>query len=408
MGQGQTDHTGDPAAENGSLEEFVFSVEAFQETIGRLNQRYRDLEKRYLEINRQLEATNRQLQAAGEENRRFGDYLDCILKGIDVGIVTIDEFGLIRFFNPAAARLLGGDPSAIIGGSFAETFVEIHREFTGRQETTSIEIARPCPQTGRELQLAISVSPIGGEDQHAGAVYVVRDLTGAREMEKEMSRLKTLAALGEMSATLAHEIRNPLTGIAGYSGLLLRELPDGPERRWARQVEEGVHRLEKLILNMLEFAKDPRLDRRTIRWQNFGQEIANAFESGLLKKNVKLVRKFPDKWPSTQGDPSLLRQAVLNILQNAEQAVGEGGEISLTITPAAAGQLMLEISDNGQGMDDQTRENIFQPFFTTREQGTGLGLAITRKIIEAHGGTINVDSRPGKGARFAISLPAGA
>jgi PAS domain S-box-containing protein len=392
-----------------SLEEFVSSVDAFQETIGRLTRRYEGLEARYLEINRQLESTNRRLQAAVEKNRRFGEYLDCILRGIDVGVVAVDEHGAVRFFNPAAEKLLGRPATEVIGSSFAELFPKFINRPPDTVWGNVREIAHALETTGETRLLHVGNFPIPGDHDIPGGIYVIGDLTAARKMEEERSRLKTLAALGEMSATLAHEIRNPLTGIAGYSGLLIRDLEESPQRKWAEKIEEGVHRLERLIMHMLEFARAPQLDRRSIRWQSLGQEIANGFEDGILKKKITLVRKFPDRWPETVGDASLLRQALLNLLQNARQAVAKksDGEIRFKISGERNGEMVLEISDNGPGMDDQIQKKMFQPFFTTREQGTGLGLAIVRKIVEAHGGTISVHSQPGRGSRFTIRLPGG-
>lgn len=406
MGQERIERAGKFGSDNESLEGFVSSVDAFQETIGRLTERYRHLEERYLEINRQLELTNRRLQTAADENRRFGEYLDCILQGIDIGVAAVDENGIICFFNPAAEKLLGQPARQVIGLTFTDSFPDIGRELSAvESDRVSCEIQRAGEQAGKTLELSISVFPIPGDRRVLGAVYVVRDMTAVRELDRERSRLKTMAALGEMSATLAHEIRNPLTGIAGHSGLLIRELPAGSPKKWAEKIEEGVHRLERLIMNMLEFARSPRLDRRSICWQTLSQEIANAFESRISEKKISLIRKFPRQWPQSIGDASLLRQAMVNLLHNAEQAVGDGGEVELRISATDDDFIAVEVSDDGPGMDEQTLAEAFRPFFTTREQGTGLGLAIARKIVEAHGGTIAAESLPERGSRFRILLP---
>jgi len=406
MGQEHTDQTGKTDATGKSLEQFVETVDAFQATIGRLNERYRDLELRYLGLNDQLEAANRRLQRAAEENRRFGEYLDRILKGIDLGVVAVDEAGIVRFFNPAAESFLGLSQTHAIGAEFSELLPDIHQALSkGTPDRSQYEVNRTCPESGRMLELSIGQSLFSGEQGVGGAIYVIRDLTAARATEKEMGRLKTLAALGEMSATLAHEIKNPLTGIVGYCGLLLRDLEEGPQKKWAERIEEGVNRLDSLIMNMLEFARTPHLDHRPIKWRSFGEEIANAFESGAAPRKIRLKRKFPRQWPESTGDPSLLRQAVLNLLHNAEQAIGEDGEIQLRIAAPGSEQVILEVADNGPGMPQEVARNIFRPFYTTREHGTGLGLAIARKIVEAHGGSIEVHSQPGQGTRFRIALP---
>ncbi len=390
----------------GSLAEFVNSVDSFQEVVGRLTSRYENLEAEYLKLNRQLEETNTELQKAAEENRRFGSHLDCILRAIDVGVVTVDQAGRIHFFNPAAEMYLGHPAEETIGCRFADRLPQLieNTQDAPPGEQREFRYTRSDGQQPRDL--LVSHFPLGGDVEQPTGVYVIRDMTRIREMERTMSQLKTLAALGEMSATLAHEIRNPLMGIVGYCGLLRQHLTEGKPQKWAEQVEEGVHRLERLIQHLLEFAKAPNLDRRPIRWRTFCQELSNAFEHSEPARKITLVRAFPEEWPQSQGDSPLLRQAFGNVLHNAVQAIADNddGHIEFRVETRPDNWMAFTVADNGPGIPSDVQEHLFQPF-TTKEKGTGLGLAITRKIIEAHGGTVSVESEPGSGARFTIALP---
>ncbi len=391
----------------GSLAEFVDSVDSFQEVLGRLTARYEDLEREYLEVNRELEETNTALQASAEQTRRFGEHLDCILQAIDVGVIAVDQAGKIQFFNPAAEACLGCTATETIGECFAERLPQIAENLQGVPPGEQREFQYCSSEAGEQHDLLVSHFPLPSQEAGQTGVYVIRDMTHIREMERTMSQLKTLAALGEMSATLAHEIRNPLMGIVGYCGLLRQHLSDGKPRKWAEQVEEGVHRLEQLIQHLLEFSKAPNLDRRPIQWRTFCQELSNALERSETSRKITLVRAFPEEWPQSQGDSPLLRQAFVNVLHNAVQAVGEreNGRVEFRVETQPEKWVTFTVTDNGPGIEPEVRENIFQPFITTKEKGTGLGLSITRKIIEAHGGTVSVDSEPGNGAQFTISLP---
>jgi signal transduction histidine kinase len=238
-----------------------------------------------------------------------------------------------------------------------------------------------------------------------------------QRLEQEMIRVKTLAALGEMAAVVAHEVKNPLGGIRGFAELLDRDLaPDDPRKKWVRKIMEGVQNLDRIVLSLLDYTKPIRLNPQKVEMVRFIDEVINFFEMDGSQKRVgiRVNKKYPPDEFKFYVDTEQFRQVLLNLLHNAVQAMPEGGEITVALNREehssdaqvdANAALVLDVSDTGMGMNQTTREKLFTPFFTTKEQGTGLGLATVKKIVEAHRGKIQVKSQSGKGTSIRIRLP---
>jgi signal transduction histidine kinase len=238
-----------------------------------------------------------------------------------------------------------------------------------------------------------------------------------KHMEREMVRVKTLTALGEMAAVVAHEVKNPLGGIRGFAELLDRDLtPDDPRKRLVRKILEGVETLDRIVLSLLDYTKPIKLNPQKVEMVRFMDEVINFFEmdSSRKRSDIRIRKKYPPEDLGFHLDPEQFRQVMLNLLRNAEQAMPQGGEITVALNredessdhhPTGKNMLILDVSDTGTGMSKTTREKLFTPFFTTKEQGTGLGLSTVRKIVEAHRGDIQVKSEPGKGTSVRIKLP---
>ena len=237
------------------------------------------------------------------------------------------------------------------------------------------------------------------------------DLTEMKRLEEQVRRMHTLAALGEMAATVAHEIRNPLGGIASFANLLERDLEtDDPSRRLVRKITEGVARLNRIVSSLLSYTRPLNLNTHPVDLMQTVEEAAAFFEIDLERKQqaVEIRRLFLETPCVCQVDTEQFHQVILNLLLNATQAMPEGGTIELEVaqTSDADGDwIVTRVRDTGMGIDEELQEKLFTPFFTTKEDGTGLGLVTSRKIIEAHGGNIVVDSTPGDGTCFTIALP---
>ncbi|MDO8427541.1 MAG: ATP-binding protein [Deltaproteobacteria bacterium] len=242
------------------------------------------------------------------------------------------------------------------------------------------------------------------EQQYALLERKIEDLnTEIAEKNRVMERTRRLAAMGEMAAKIAHEIRNPLGSMAIFATLLERELAHEPEKmKLAGHITKGIKTLDNLLSNMLLFASSPAARRRPV-------DIKEVIEDSILlargreKEGVR-IRCSHEGRTALMGDAVLLRQLFLNLLLNALDAIEEGGTIGIS-TAAPDDSLEIEVKDTGRGIDRAHLDRIFDPFFSTKERGTGLGLAIVSAIVSAHGGSIEAKSKPGRGTAFMISLP---
>ncbi|MBE9528934.1 MAG: hypothetical protein IME99_06820 [Proteobacteria bacterium] len=249
------------------------------------------------------------------------------------------------------------------------------------------------------------------EKQYATLEDKVEELnTELAEKNRAMERTRRLAAMGEMAARIAHEIRNPLGSMAIFSTLLERELTeDEGRRKLAESISRGVKTLDNILSNMLLFAASPSAKRRSIDLKDV---IADSVQmtQACGKAGFEIVHNGSTKM---DGDEGLLRQLCVNLLLNAVDSMdslSSGGVVTVTTSvdsKGPGGMEMLEISvaDRGRGISAENLDRVFDPFFTTRDSGTGLGLAIVNSVVEAHSGTVQVTSKPALGTKFAVRLP---
>lgn len=228
---------------------------------------------------------------------------------------------------------------------------------------------------------------------------------------EQMKRADRLASIGEMAAGIAHEIKNPLAGIAGVVQVLKKDIPpDDQKRAVLEEVLSQVERMDKAVRNLLSFAR-PREPRMTLVDVNdLIGKLLDFLAPQFAKCSIATTRKLSPGLPWLMLDPDLLQQSLINIALNAIQAMQDGGRFTIQTKAAkpsgeAPGTVEIIISDSGKGIARENIGRIFSPFFTTRQQGTGLGLSITQRIIEQHDGEINVESSPEKGSSFTISFP---
>lgn len=224
------------------------------------------------------------------------------------------------------------------------------------------------------------------------------------EIEENLRRVDRLSALGELSAGMAHEIRNPLGSIRGTAEILQDGIPEAdPRYEFTRILIKEVDRLNRVVQDFLNFARPPVVEQEWVNLEQSIDEVLVLVRPQLQKSQVELRRQRGEVAP-IQGQPEQLRQIFLNLILNALQAMPGGGV--LRIATRQQGQAVLvEVGDSGQGIPPEHLEKIFNPFFTTRSEGTGLGLAITSRLMQGHGGRIEVASRPGEGTTFTLSFP---
>jgi signal transduction histidine kinase len=245
----------------------------------------------------------------------------------------------------------------------------------------------------------------------AGFFYVLYLLRKNRRLEHARQSAARASYVGLLASGLAHEIRNPLNAMSMNLQMLEEELPtgNGPEQAELGELLEStkseIKRLESLVNNFLAYARPsrPRFESRNLN--TVVREVLKFLDVDFRQSRVELHSDLEPLLPDTEIDDTQFKQALLNLLVNARQVLPEGGSVTVRTRAGARGEIVLEVEDNGPGIPPETRERIFEVFYSSRGGGTGLGLPIARQIIERHGGTIQLQSEEGRGTRFTIRLP---
>ncbi len=228
------------------------------------------------------------------------------------------------------------------------------------------------------------------------------------ENQQKLLRAERLAALGEMAAKVAHEIRNPLVSIGGFANLITRRSPENTDiRKFATIIKEQVLNLENILNNILNISRPPRSDKKWIDVNRIIHQVASVMGGAIEHRGIRLALNLNCFSGKVYGDEKLLYHALLNLFKNAVEAFEENqGAAHISVqTHCDKVQVVIEVCDNGKGIDPGIQGKIFQPFFTTKSSGTGLGLSIVKQIVESHGGQIEVKSRPGEGSCFRMVFP---
>lgn len=403
--------------------QFQESFGTFNNIINDLQRQYISLEKEFDQQGRQLEEINRQLRHTIADNRAATAFLNSILGSLSSGVIAVDKSGVISHFNLAAEKLIGIPIEQALGRRYEKIITAASGRNYSAPETVSsgkefdsFEKTILC-QDGRELVVSVSTALLRDETQTLfGAVELFHDLTKIKALEEEINRVKTLAALGEMAATVAHEVRNPLGGIGGFASLLRRELIGDEEKvRLVDKIITGVNNLNQTVTALLDYTRRDQLSMREVSLNNLIAdtiefEDASREESGSL---IELELQAGDRQLKLKCDPHLLRQALLNLLRNGREAMNDKGKIIIRFGSEAASpkghrQVWIEVEDFGEGISPEYQDKIFRPFFSTKNdrRGSGLGLAAVWKTVNAHGGEITFQSEVGQGSVFRITLPA--
>ena len=347
------------------------------------------------------------LRRSRKEIKQERDFKQTIVENVDVGILTLDSSQHVTSLNGVAREILQVDdgqyghlPVNDVLQKFPELLSAVsHSTKVGRwSEYVTLE------RGGRSLTYRLALHPLSSGDA-GGHILTIEDLTERVNFRQTIARFERLASLGRLSAGIAHEVRNPLTGIS----LLLDELHDrmqtDPEdRSLIQRALEEIERLEGLVNELLNFASLP--DAR-LAHGDLAEVMRDTFflvNKQFQKQRVCLNEDIPESLPHPQMDSGRLKQAILNLLTNALDAMPQGGELWFSARRSEDGA-WLTIRDTGQGIPASRLELIFEPFYTTKGEGTGLGLSITHSIIAAHGGHIEVNSSEGEGTEFRIFLP---
>jgi two-component system sensor histidine kinase HydH len=231
-----------------------------------------------------------------------------------------------------------------------------------------------------------------------------------KETQNQLVHQEKMVSLGELSNSIAHEIKNPLVSIGGFARRLYRAIPDdAPEKRYTQTIMIEVARLEKILMDVFNYTHDESIAFKECDLRKILEDSVYMFQERIDAKGVELIKEFSEEIPPIHGDHSQLRQVFYNLINNAYQAMKGQGTLSLRLHPFTkngASHVRVEVEDTGGGIDPENLHNIFNPFYTTKDSSLGLGLPIVHKIVTSHRGQIEVDNQPGKGVNFIITLPA--
>jgi len=361
-------------------------------------------------LSEQLRTTQAELEKKRGDLSSLTAFHQKIVESIVSGVLTVDASHRILSLNRSGEETLGRKTTEIFNKNLNEVFPILAREIEDhdRIKATRPEICLQKPD-GSLIYLGFSLSALKGEaGENLGKILIFQDVTRIKEMEKEIRRSEKLAAIGALAAGIAHEIRNPLGAISGPLQLLLerQEFPD-EEKRLMRIILRETERLNRLVTDFLRFARPEKPQFSTVNPAQILDECVDFIIRGRdFPPGINIQKQYEPSRPIS-ADPNQLRQLFQNLLINAGEAMPGGGTLKVwTRNGSENGRLEIGMSDTGKGMDEAIQSHLFEPFFTTKEKGIGLGLAIVHRIVELHGGRIQVESRPGSGTAFTISFPA--
>jgi len=373
-------------------QELQRAFDVFNQVSQELTQAYEGLQGRVESLTAELAVANGELRRQYQEKEALSERLSLLLNALPAGVVVLDNSAAVSEANPVARDMLGPD---VIG-----------RDWLALAKNRLTDTGAPGEWQLDERRLAIAESPL---DSAGGRLLLIHDITVAHELKANVERNQRLAAMGEMAASLAHQLRTPLATALLYSANLAQpDLSDAARTRFAGKATEQLKRLERLIQDVLLFARGESIGRDVIPAAVLIAEAVQTMEPQCLEKGVGFSVEVALDDSIVTGSRKALSGALLNLLENALQACESRGGRPAAIrlgSRRVGQQLKISVCDTGEGITPEAQVRIFEPFFTTRGQGTGLGLAIALGVVRAHGGSIEVSSILGEGSEFVMCLP---
>jgi two-component system sensor histidine kinase FlrB len=382
---------------------------SFSQTAGALETTYTKLQAEVARLRHELEDKNRGLAQSLEENQRIRAHLGRILEGLPCGVLVFDSSMNLRMINPVARRLLiaGGEeppsPGAALPRLLGTLLAGLPKEDFSREEEWIVK------GSAGERMIGVTRAPLTAHGSGEEAVIILRDVTEARQLEREREAMRRTQALADMATLLAHEIRNPLGSLELFAGLLADALEDQADLRpWINHVQAGLRSLAATVNNVLHFHSQPPAKLLPVDLVRVVGETLEFLRPLARQRGIRIEFRNPEAPVPILADPPRLQQAFLNLALNAFRAMKPGGALRVSIrrSEEASGPIAaVAFADQGTGIKAEHLGKIFEPGFTTHPGSPGIGLAVTRKFIEQHGGTIRVESREDQGTTFALRLP---
>ncbi len=393
-GQGEEFATSAPRTANPS----AFMAASMQGVIQQLREQEKELERLHRIEKERAEQTER----LSEE----------VTRNMPAGLVVVNAMGIISSSNPAAEQVLGIRGLAFRRYSEAlgtsSDLTKLIAECVSTGKIFRREEVQHIPPAGDTRHLGVTISPIRrGEGKISGAICLLTDLTELAALQQRIQLKENLAALGELSAGIAHEFKNALATISGYAQMIEPETSAAEVLDYAGRILEQTRNITHVVAEFLKYARPLEIPDEGVALQTMVERVVSEVGEALPQVRIRWEGTFGD----AQGDEGLLRQALLNLARNAAEACAiteGGGQVVIrgdTVRGEEAEFQRISVTDNGPGIPANVFPKLFRPFFTTKAKGTGLGLAVVQKIIVQHGGQVEVRNRPEGGAEFIVTLP---
>lgn len=387
--------------DNRSLQDPAQLVAAFEQ-FGRLSdqlqQSYQELDNRAAELSDQLASAQNERLIQLAEKEQLAHHLQTLLNALPAGVLLVDENGIIKTANPAAELFL---EQSLIGKQWRRVYAHSVSRHTEQDLYLN---------SGRILSLKKQSLDASTSDRNQGEIILLDDISEQRMLEGLSDRQNRLAAMGQMAAGLAHQLRTPLASAVLYASQLNQFTSDNPQQNKAvEKIRTCMRYLEKLINDMLLYAKGGEFAEQKFQLNDLLVTFNTRIETRLKENNTQLTIISQMNDIQLTGSLDALVSVLINLVENAmqasdEQSYDESCEVELEVYQQAD-YLILAVRDNGPGLTADQQVKIFEPFFTQREGGTGLGLAVAQSIVQAHHGDLLVRSQPAKGSTFYVCLP---
>lgn len=351
-------------------------------------------------------------------------FYEDVLASLIEGVVVIDPSRRITLVNRAAEEIVGITSEEAVGRSLDEVFRDlteiaslVTQTFeTGRSFSNNDAVLRR--PGGETRMIGVITSVVAGSGGGVtGVAAVLRDLTSVREMEEQVRRAERLSALGVLAAGIAHEVRNPLAGVRGAAQLLGSEIRGNQALvPYTDVIVREVDRLDRIVTGLLPFASPRTFSYGPVNIHSVLDRVLLLEQPRAAAAGVGFQREYDPSLPPVRGNEEQLTQVFLNLVRNGVEAMPKGGRLTVTtrvpdpfMAIRRGGErtrmIQVRVADDGVGIPPEAAASLFTPFFTTKDHGTGLGLALSHQIVTEHGGAIRVESEPGRGSTFSVTLP---
>ncbi|MGH9691928.1 MAG: ATP-binding protein [Candidatus Acidiferrales bacterium] len=361
-------------------------------------------------VSTKITGIGKQLHDVREIFSTLRENLDQVMRGLGEGLLLFNAEGRAVLVNPAVEKFLGGRTEDLRGRRVSEIFAA-RRPL---REALRIEGDRIEPVEGTEVTLegnggrrriGVSAQVIREHGKQMGTLVTLHDIEALKRIGNQLQVSERLAALGRVTAGVAHEVKNPLNSMRLWLEVLKVNMPVDPEAQQAvKMLDSEIDRLDRAVKTFLNFTKPVEISLEDTDLHALLDEIVDAARPSINKAGLELHLELPENFPPVLLDRQLIHQAVLNLLLNASQFTDPGGRITLSLQQSGE-YATIAVADTGKGISAEDRNKIFQLFFTTRPGGTGVGLANTFRFVQLHNGRIEFESEPGRGTTFRMELP---